>query len=170
MRTMWNLARFVVFQLLGQASLLVGLMALIGLLLQKKSPSAVITGTVKTIVGFLIFGIGGGAAVGALSNFQQLFATGFNLQGVLPLAEAITGMAQKNLGTIITLIMVLGFCANLLIARITKFKFIFLTGQHNLFLAALLSVSLKAVGLSDILTVIIGSIILGFAEIGRAHV
>ena len=53
MGTMWNLARFVVFQLLGQASLLVGLMALIGLLLQKKSPSAVITGTVKTIVGFL---------------------------------------------------------------------------------------------------------------------
>ncbi|WP_314849098.1 PTS transporter subunit IIC, partial [Treponema lecithinolyticum] len=127
MGTMWNLARFVVFQLLGQASLLVGLMALIGLLLQKKSPSAVITGTTKTIVGFLIFGIGGGAAVGALANFQQLFATGFNLQGVLPLAEAITGMAQKNLGTIITLIMVLGFCANLLIARVTKFKFIFLT-------------------------------------------
>ena len=163
MQTIWNLAYFVVFQLLGQASLLVGLMALIGLLLQKKSPSAVITGTTKTIVGFLIFGIGGGAAVGALSNFQQLFATGFNLQGVLPLAEAITGMAQKNLGTIITLIMVLGFCANLLIARVTKFKFIFLTGQHNLFLAALLSVSLKAVGLNDVLTVIIGSVILGFA-------
>ncbi len=48
---------FVVYDLLGEASLLVGLMALIGLLIQKKSAAQVISGTIKTIVGFLIFGI-----------------------------------------------------------------------------------------------------------------
>ena len=163
MSVFWNVVRFIVFQLLGQAALLVGLMSCIGLILQKKRPTVVIGGTVKTIVGFLIFGIGSGAAVVALDNFQKLFAKGFGLQGVLPLAEAVTGLAQKNFGTIIALIMVFGFLVNLLVARISPFKFIFLTGQHNLFLAALLSVSLKAVGFSDVGAVIVGSIILGIA-------
>ena len=39
---------FVVYDLLGEASLLVGLMALIGLLIQKKSAAQVISGTIKT--------------------------------------------------------------------------------------------------------------------------
>ena len=61
---------FVVYDLLGEASLLVGLMALIGLLIQKKSAAQVISGTIKTIVGFLIFGIGSSAAQGALNGFH----------------------------------------------------------------------------------------------------
>ena len=85
---------FVVYDLLGEASLLVGLMALIGLLIQKKSAAQVISGTIKTIVGFLIFGIGSSAAQGALNGFQSLFASGFGLEGVTPISEAITAQAQ----------------------------------------------------------------------------
>ncbi len=155
--------KFIVFDVLGQASLLVGTMALLGLLLQKKSATQVITGTVKTIVGFLIFGIGAGAAVGALGSFQTLFSQGFKLQGVLPLAEAVTGMAQTKFPVVIALVMVFGFVCNLIIARLTKFKYIFLTGQHNLFLAAMLTILFKAMHFSDMVTVIAGSILLGFA-------
>ena len=163
MDTLFIVMRFIVFELLGQAAILVGLMSCVGLALQKKPATTVIGGTIKTIVGFLIFGIGAGAAVFALDNFQTLFATGFGLTGVLPLAEAVTGLAQQQFGTVIALIMVFGFIVNLIVARITPFKYIFLTGQHNLFLAALLTVSLKAVGLSSFLAVIVGSMILGFA-------
>ena len=49
--------QFVVYDILGEASLLIGLMAMIGLLIQKKPAEKVIAGTIKTIVGFLIFGI-----------------------------------------------------------------------------------------------------------------
>ncbi len=41
---------FVVYDLLGEASLLVGLMALIGLLIQKKSAAQVISGTIKQLL------------------------------------------------------------------------------------------------------------------------
>ena len=155
---------FVVYDLLGEASLLVGLMALIGLLIQKKSAAQVISGTIKTIVGFLIFGIGSSAAQGALNGFQSLFASGFGLEGVTPISEAITAQAQTLFPMVIALIMVLGFVCNLIIARFTRFKYIFLTGGHSLFLAALLAILLKALGLSDVMAIGIGAIILGLAS------
>lgn len=152
----------IVTQILGNAAFLVGLLALVGLILQRKSFREVFTGTVKTIAGFLIFYIGAGAGVGALGNFQELFATGFKLEGVLPLAEGITALALTKLGTATALIMVIGFFMNLIFARITPFKYIFLTGQHNLFFAALLAIVMSARGMSLVAMVIVGSIILGF--------
>ncbi len=158
-----ELMKIVVFDLLGSAPILVGLMALLGLSLQKKSPEKIITGTLKAIVGFLIFAGGSGIAVSALNNFQELFAKGFVLKGVLPLAEAVTALAQTKFATVVALVMVLGFLCNLLVARFTKFKYIFLTGQHNLYLAALLTIIFKALNFSDTVTIILGGIILGLA-------
>ena len=155
--------QFVVYEILGEASLLIGLLALIGLLIQKKPAEKVVAGTVKTIVGFLIFGIGSSAAQGALNGFQTLFVTAFGLEGVTPISEAITAQAQTLFPMVIALIMVGGFLCNLVIAKLTKFKFIFLTGGHSLFLSALLAVMLKALGLSDAAAIIIGSVIHGFA-------
>ena len=42
-----ELLKVIVFDLLGSAAILVGIMALVGLLLQKKSPEKVISGTIK---------------------------------------------------------------------------------------------------------------------------
>lgn len=154
---------FIVFGVLGQASLLVGFMAMIGLIMQKKKLYQICTGTVKTVVGFLIFGVGSSAASGALTSFQTLFAEGFHLDGVLPLAEAVTGMAQTKFSMVIALIMVCGFVINLIVARLTKFKYIFLTGQHNLYLAALGAILFKALGFSDNITILLGALLLGFS-------
>ena len=122
----------------------------------------IINGTLKTIVGFLVFTIGSSAATVALNDFQALFAKGFHLQGVLPLAEAVTALAQQRFGTVVALVMTLGFVVNLIVARLTPMKYIFLTGQHNLYLAALSTIMLKSVGLSNPYIVVIGGIIVGF--------
>ena len=158
-----DVLKFLVYDLLGTSSILVGFIAMVGLLLQKKSGDKVLTGTIKTIVGFLIFSAGAGVGVQALAGFQDLFTKGFNLTGVLPLAEAVTALAQAKFGTTVALIMVTGFIANLLVARFTPFKYVFLTGQHNLYLAALLTVILKANNVSDGMSILIGAIILGFS-------
>lgn len=149
--------------ILSTASILVGFMVLVGLLLQKRKATEVITGTMKAIIGFLIFGAGGTVAQWGLNDFQTWFFKGFGLQGVLPLSEAVTALAQQRFGTVISLIMVFGFAVNLLVARVTPFKFVFLTGQHNLFLAALLTCVLKAMGLNNVVTVVVGSLLLGIA-------
>lgn len=155
--------KVIVFDLLGQAAILVGLMSLIGLILQKKPATKIISGNIKTIVGFLIFGGGGAMAVKTLDSFQNIFQKGFGLKGVLPLAEAVTALAQSKFAITVSLIMIIGFIVNLFVARFTCFKYIFLTGQHNLYLAALLTVVLKALNLSNTVTVILGATLLGFA-------
>jgi ascorbate PTS system EIIC component len=156
-----NFLMTLVTDFLGNATVLVGLVALVGLLIQKKSFADTLTGVLKTMTGFIIFGIGAGAGVGALSNFQSLFASAFNLTGVTPLAEGITAMAMVDFGVVTALIMVFGFIINLVVARLTKFKMIFLTGQHNLFFAAMLAVVFGAAGVSNTLSIIFGSLILG---------
>ena len=117
-----EILKIFVFDFLGSAPILVGLMALLGLILQKKRPEKIISGTLKTIVGFLIFGGGAGMAVASLASFQTLFSEGFGLKGVLPLAEAITALAQTKFASVVSLVMVVGFICNLLVARFTKFN------------------------------------------------
>lgn len=156
-----EILKVVVFDLLASAPILVGIIALTGLLLQKQPADKVISGTLKTIVGFLVFGVGSAAAVTSLDSFQALFAEGFGLKGVLPLAEAVTALAQDKFGTTVSLVMLIGFLCNLLVAKFTPLKHIFLTGQHNLYLAALLTIMFKALGMSNSLTIIFGGIILG---------
>lgn len=161
-----EILKTIVTDFLGNATVLIGLVALVGLLIQKKSFPEVLTGFLKTMVGFIIFGIGAGAGVTALGNFQTLFAKAFHLTGVTPIAEGVTAMAMKDFGLATALIMVFGFAINLIVARLTKFKYIFLTGQHNLFFAAMLAVVFGAAGVSLAITVVAGSIILGiFAAI-----
>ena len=157
-----ELLKVIVFDLLSSAPILVGIIALTGLILQKESVDKVISGTLKTIVGFLVFGVGSAAAVVALNSFQTLFAQGFGLKGVLPLAEAVTALAQQQFGTTVSLVMMIGFLANLAIAKFTPLKYIFLTGQHNLYLAALLTIMFKALGMGNTMTVILGGLLLGF--------
>lgn len=156
-----SILHFLVYDLLGTSSILVGFIAMFGLILQKKSWDKVAIGTIKTIVGFVIFSAGSSLAASSLNSFQTLFTKAFNLEGVLPLAEAVTALAQNKFGSIVALIMVAGFIASLIVARFTPLKYIFLTGQHNLYLAALLTVIFKANGVSDGLTIFLGAIILG---------
>ncbi len=154
---------FIVYDLLSEAGILIGLLALIGLLIQRKPADKVISGTVKTIVGFIIFGIGSTAAQGALTGLQTLFVEAFGLQGVTPISEAVTAQAQMLFPTVIAWIMIGGFACNLIFARITPFKYVFLTGSHSLFLSALLAILLKALGLGDVAAIIVGSVIHGIA-------
>ncbi len=153
----------VIISLLSNAGVLVGLISMIGLILQKKSADDVIKGTAKTIIGFLVFGIGSSALSASLGNFNTLFQKGFGITGVVTQVEAATALAQEQFGTIVALVMIIGFAMNLVFARITPFKNIFLTGQHSLYFACVLTLVLKACNIGNTPTVIIGGILLGFS-------
>ncbi|CAN7449637.1 PTS ascorbate transporter subunit IIC [Peribacillus frigoritolerans] len=147
--------------ILGTPSILVGLFALIGLLLQRKSSADVVSGTLKTVMGFIIIGAGAAVLIGALDIFSKMFDHAFNVQGVIPNNEAIVAAAQSDFGTSTALIMVFGMVVNVLLARFTPFKYIFLTGHHTLFMACLLAVTLSVGGLSGFPLILFGSILLG---------
>lgn len=123
---------------LSNASILVGLMALIGLLALKRPFEEIVTGTIKSILGFLILGAGAGVVIGAISPLGDLFTNVLKIpNSALPVNEVFTSIVQQSLGREIALTFLFAFLLNLLFARITPYKYIWLTGHHTLFVATL---------------------------------
>ncbi|AGK55766.1 PTS ascorbate transporter subunit IIC [Bacillus sp. 1NLA3E] len=152
---------FIMKDILGTPAILVGLFALLGLALQKKGAADIISGTLKTIMGFVILGGGAGILIGSLDIFGKMFEKAFHIQGVIPNNEAIVAIAQQSFGKETAMIMLFGMVVNIVIARFTPFKYIFLTGHHTLFMACLISAVFATGGVTGIPLIIIGSIILG---------
>jgi len=144
-----------------EPAIIVGIMALIGLVALKKPISKIVTGTFKTIIGFVIFQIGSSAIADALGVLGTAFQSAFHMQGVVPTNEAIIALVQKNFGMEMALIMAFGFIVNLIIARFTSLKYVFLTGHHMLFMAGLLAAILTAIGFGGVELIVVGSLLLG---------
>ena len=142
-------------------SILIGVIAMIGLLAQKKSAPDVIKGTVKTILGFIVLGGGAGLIVSSLAPMSAMFEKAFHIQGVVPNNEAIVAIALKEYGTVTSLIMALGMLFNILIARFTKLKYIFLTGHHTLYMACMIGIMLKVAKFDGIPLILTGGLLLG---------
>jgi ascorbate PTS system EIIC component len=147
--------------ILSQPAVLVALISLIGLMIQKKPASEVIKGTTKSFLGFIVISAGAGILVGSLEPFGKMFEEAFNVNGVVPNNEAIVAMALSEFGSNTALIMFFGMLANILIARFTSLKYIFLTGHHTLYMACMIAVILAVAGMEGAMLVIIGSIALG---------
>ncbi len=159
------LINFIVYEILNEPAVLVGLMTFLGLALMKKPVSKVIAGTLKSILGFVILGAGANVLIGSLNNLGPMIQEAFNIQGVIPTNEAIVALAQQTFGSETALIMGFGFIANLLFARFTQLKYVFLTGHHIFFMAALLSAVLGTAGLTGVPLIAIGAVILGFVMV-----
>ncbi|EGR2416878.1 PTS ascorbate transporter subunit IIC, partial [Vibrio cholerae] len=89
---------FLMNDVLSEPAVLVGLIALIGLIAQKKPVTECIKGTVKTILGFIILGAGAGLVVSSLGDFATIFQQAFGITGVVPNNEAIVSIAQEAFG------------------------------------------------------------------------
>ncbi|MCP8617335.1 PTS ascorbate transporter subunit IIC [Salirhabdus salicampi] len=116
----------------GEPAVLLGFIVLLGLVLQKKTINQTMSGTFKAIIGFLIIGVGAGVIVDALLIFQPMWAEVFNLEQEELGSFLGQGEFNAKYGSAITLAMTLGFLINVLLARFTRFKFIYLTG-HMMF-------------------------------------
>lgn len=152
---------FFILDILKVPSVLVGLIALVGLVAQKKSVSDIVKGTIKTILGFLVLSGGATVLLSSLTPLGGMFEHAFNVQGIIPNNEAIVSMAIEKYGTATALIMAFGMVANILIARFTRLKFIFLTGHHTFYMACMIGVILTVAGFEGIQLVFVGALTLG---------
>lgn len=150
-----------IVDVLSQPAILVALIAFIGLVVQKKPASVVTSGTIKTILGFLVLSAGASVVVQSLEPFGKIFQHAFGVQGVVPNNEAIISIALEKYGTTAALIMVFGMLVNILIARVSNLKFIFLTGHHTFYMSAFLAIILTVGHIKGVLTVVLGALILG---------
>lgn len=154
----------VLIDIASTPAILVALIAVLGLGLQKKSISDVVRGGIKTFVGFLVVTAGAGVIVDSLDPFGKMFQQAFNMQGVVPNNEAIVAVALTKYGTYTALIMLAGMAFNILIARITKYKYIYLTGHATLYMACMIAVIMSATGMGTVPLVFVGGLALGLAN------
>jgi len=148
----------------SQPAFILGIFALVGLTMQGKKPLDVISGTIKTIAGFLIFNIGSSAVTSSLQGLNKLFIQGFHINGVVAMSEAAVALAKDNYGTVLSLTFLVGWIFNLIFARTTKFKNIILLTSIQYSFAALLTLVVKSFGFSDVVCILVGGIVLGFAS------
>lgn len=142
-------------------AILVALIAILGLVLQKKPVQDIVKGGIKTFVGFLVVSGGATIILSSLNPFGQMFEKAFNLSGTVPNNEAIVAVALTTYGSATALIMLLGMVFNILIARFTKFKYIFLTGHHTLYMACMVAVILSVAGFTSGSLIFFGGLTLG---------
>ncbi len=148
-------------EIFSQPAFLMGLIAFVGLVALRSPGNKLLTGTLKPILGYLMLSAGAGVIVANLNPLGGIIEAGFNIRGVIPNNEAIVSVAQKMLGVETMSILLLGFIFNLIIARCTKYKYIFLTGHHSFFLACLFSAVLQAAEFQGWMLILIGGFLLG---------
>lgn len=155
---------FIINSILTQASITIALIAFAGLMLQRRPFGEVISGSFKTMLGFLVLSAGASIIVGSLVYFGEIFAEGFGMQGIVPSIEAINGQAMNDLGlgNQIALTFLAIFVFNIIFARITKWKYIFLTGQAILWMATMTTVFGSVAGFSGISLILVGGLVGGF--------
>jgi len=161
--TLINVSKWLADNIFGEPALLIGIIALIGLLAQRKSKSAVISGTIKTILGFLIIQAGAGVVVNSMLSFGPMWQHVFGIE-----AQPLQAMGTDNFiakyGGTITLMMTFGFLINVLLARLTPFKYIYLTGHMMFWVCFVLTgIFVETFGpdFSQTKILIIGSILMG---------
>lgn len=126
---MEQVLNFIVSDLFGNAAIFIALIAVVGLLLLKRPFNEVMTGGLKTAIGTVILSQGTGIIVNSISFLTAAF------NAISPASTSATvqeiGSADfgQMFGRDIGIVMLVAFLINILVARFTKFKTIFLTGH-----------------------------------------
>lgn len=148
-------------QLLSTPTFLIGLIVMIGLLIEKKAATDVIKGTIKAIMGFTLIGAGANVAVSSITPLNDMLAGTFNFTGVLPVNESCFAEASATFGASLSGIMVIGMIANIVLARCSKFKFIYLTGHEVMWVSTVCAIVLSALGLPMWQIIVCGGLMTG---------
>lgn len=158
-----GVVQWIINNILTQAAILISLIAMLGLIVQKKKIGEVLSGTLKTLLGFEVLSAGSTIIQQSLAYFAVVFQHGFHTTGIVPSIEAINGQAMNKLGlgNDIALTLLGIFIINILIARFTKWKYVFLTGQALLWMATMTVIGGHFAGLKGFTLIALGSVIGG---------
>lgn len=95
-------------------------------------------------------GGGAGVLVGSLNNFQPVFQATYGLSGVIPnndgLAGAMTG-ALPDIAALASIIMVVGMLLNIVLAVVSRFKIVYLSGHVLYYMSIMLALIMYVCGM-----------------------
>ncbi|MBC7231962.1 MAG: PTS ascorbate transporter subunit IIC [Chloroflexi bacterium] len=121
----------------------------------------VLTSAFKILLGVTIMHCGAAVIAAVLTPMSKVITQAFHLQAVVPVNEAITALAATKFSAQIIFTMLGALVVNIILARFTPLRYIFLTGHHILFIAAVCTIMLSTSHLSSIQVLVYGAIISG---------
>lgn len=147
---------FIINEIFGSAPIFLSLIAFIGLILQKKKASDVLAGTLKTTIGVVILQKGVDIIIGSIVPLMGAFGI-FNATSGEPIQSMGSSVFMVEYGSAIGIAMVSAFAINLLVARFTKWKSVFLTG-HMLYWFPFIFVAAGVdAGLSGVMLIVVAT-------------
>lgn len=153
---------YLINNVFNQAVFVIGMVVFLGMLVQKTEMSKIIASTVKTMIGFLLINTGGQTLGAALLPLQPMLIKVFRLQVKVQDLGAAQAESLGDIGSEMALIFALGFLMNILLASITKFKYVHLSAHVSFFFSGLIAAALKfGTNLSFIPLVLLGAVLLG---------
>ena len=157
-----DILMYLINNVFNQAVFVIGMVVFLGMLVQKTEMSKIVASTVKTMIGFLLINTGGQTLGAALLPLQPMLIKVFRLQVKVQDLGAAQAESLGDIGSEMALIFALGFLMNILLARITKFKYVHLSAHVSFFFSGLIAAALKfGTNLSFIPLVLLGAVLLG---------
>ena len=157
-----------ILALIKLPAIILGLISMVGLIVQRKEFGEVLSGTLKTVLGLLIMSVGIGALINALIPIQNMFQAGFSgtsLTTFVTFDEGVVGAIQSanvgEIGAAIAWTMLFGYLIHILLARFTPFKYLYLTGHMIWIHAGAFAILFYSFGLSLFWTVVLASLVDG---------
>lgn len=154
--------RVITDNLFAQVSILIGLIALVGLILQRKPFEEVVAGALRATIGVVILNIGVEIFVGGLVSFQAIVSSAMGLEP--PQATSTLSDFSAGAGSVVPLIIAGGFVVHLVIVRIfPAARFVYLTGHLMYWMSVVIAASLvEAFGdVNRWVLAAVGSILIG---------
>jgi len=157
-----------VIELIQLPAFVLGLIALIGLIIQRRPAGEVLSGTIKTILGLLIISVGINALISSLVPIQTMFETGIPAGGFetfVTFDEAVVSAVQDTnvgeVGAAIAWTMLFGYMFHIILSRVTRFRYIYLTGHMIWVHAGAFAILFYTLGLPFWAVVLLGSLVDG---------
>lgn len=141
MSTFEDLIEVITNNLFSQVAVLVGLIAIIGLALQRKPFEQVVAGGLRATIGVVVLNIGVEIFVGGLVSFQAIVASAMGLEP--PASDTTLSEFSAGQGSVVPLIIAGGFVVHLLFVRIFRAaRFVYLTGHLMYWMSVVIAASL----------------------------
>ncbi len=155
------LAQWLIDNIFNQPALLLGLVAFVGLILQRKPFGEIMMGSLKTAGGFLIMNTGVNTAVAVALKLAPILNKAFGVASEPYVGIGMTKFTEMY-GAPVATAMFFGFLINLLLARLTPFKYIYLTGHLMWWMSYLIIAVITATsGLSGAPLIMLTAVLLG---------
>lgn len=150
-----------------QAPIFLALVTLVGLLLQRKRPSEILDGVIKTLVGMTMLSTGSNLLTSTLTPVIQKLNEVTGVQGVVPQNFSVYGTMLSEYATAVVLAFLLGFVINLVLVKIVPWKQcknVYLTVHVALILSSFLCAATSAAfgwEIVSVPTIVLSGILLG---------